>query len=351
MNVHDTDAPRLAPAGTSPRRYDAILIVSYGGPEGPEDVLPFLENATRDRGVPRGRLLEVAEHYYHLGGRSPINDQNRSLVAALHAALESEGHAIPVHLGNRNWHPYIEDTVRDMRDAGVRRALAIVTSAFGSYSSCRQYREDLSRSCERIGVGAPSIDKLRLFYNHPGFVEAQSDHLRSELASFPPERRRHVHVVFTAHSIPVEMARRSRYEEQLREASRLVAEASDATRWVLAWQSRSGSPRIPWLEPDVGDVIASLAASGTRDVVVVPIGFLSDHVEVLYDLDLEARERAHAVGLSFRRARTVGTHPRFVAALRELVLERMAVDPVRRALGELGPSHDVCPADCCYPTL
>jgi ferrochelatase len=330
-----------------PRAYDAVLLVSYGGPEGPDDVMPFLENATRGRGVPRERLLEVAEHYYQFGGVSPINAQNRALIAALEAELARHGPALPIYFGNRNWHPYLEDTIRRMRDAGVRHALVLVTSAFSSYSGCRQYREDVIRARERVGEGAPTFDKLRAFYNHPGFIEANAAGLQETLASIEAGRRSGTHVVFTAHSIPVGMARHSAYEVQLQEASRLVAEAAGVARWSLAYQSRSGPPQVPWLEPDIGDHLELLAASGTSDVVLLPIGFLSDHMEVLYDLDHEARDRAAELGLRYVRAPSVGTHPAFIGALRELILERMTAQPVRRALGRLGPSHDICPVECC----
>lgn len=327
--------------------YDAIVVVSYGGPEGPDDVMPFLENATRGRGVPRDRLLEVAEHYHHFGGVSPINAQNRALVTALEAELAARGPSLPVYLGNRNWHPYLEDTVRTMRDRGVRRALAVVTSAFSCYSGCRQYREDLDRARGVVGDGAPVFDKLRVFYNHPGFIEANAARLEEALDRLDPSRRAAAHLVCTAHSIPVAMARHSAYEVQLREASRLVAERTGVERWTLAWQSRSGPPQVPWLGPDIGDHLAELIGQGIRDVVALPIGFLSDHMEVRYDLDHEAQERADELGLGFHRASTVGTHPAFIGMLRELIVERMTDRPERRALGRFGPGHDVCPVDCC----
>jgi protoporphyrin/coproporphyrin ferrochelatase len=347
MSIHGA-AGRGGPlVQLAPRQYDALLLVSYGGPEGPDDVMPFLENATRGRGVPRERLLEVAEHYHHFGGVSPINAQNRALIAALESVLTRDGPALPIYLGNRNWHPYLEDTIRDMRAAGVRHALALVTSAFSCYSGCRQYREDVIRACKAVGHGAPTFDKLRVFFNHPGFVQANAAGLREALATIDPGGRSEVHVVFTAHSIPAAMARHSAYEVQLQEASRLVAEAAGVTRWSLAYQSRSGPPRSPWLEPDIGEHLARLAASGASDVVLLPIGFLSDHMEVRWDLDHEARDRAAQLGLGFVRAPSVGTQPAFVAMLRELILERMTAQPLRRALGRLGPSHDFCPVDCC----
>jgi protoporphyrin/coproporphyrin ferrochelatase len=347
MSIHGAEVRGGPLVQLEPRQYDAVLLVSYGGPEGPDDVMPFLENATRGRGVPRDRLLEVAEHYQHFGGVSPINAQNRALIAALEAELARHGPALPIYFGNRNWHPYLEETIRDMRDAGVQHALALVTSAFSCYSGCRQYREDVIRACEAVGGGAPTFDKLRVFYNHPGFVEANVAGLQEALATIEAGRRSGAHLVFTAHSIPAGMARHSAYEVQLQEASRLVAEAAGVTRWSLAYQSRSGPPQVPWLEPDIGDHLELLAGSGISDVVLLPIGFLSDHMEVLYDLDHEARDRAAELGLGFVRAPSVGTHPAFIGALRELILERMTAQPVRRALGRLGPSHDICPVDCC----
>jgi len=347
MTIHGATSVDALRYDDVARVYDAVLVVSFGGPEGPEDVLPFLENVTRGRPVPRERLLAVAEHYQHFGGVSPINEQNRALVAALRRELASHPPALPVYLGNRNWHPYLTDTIRQMRDDGVRRALAFVTSAFGCYSGCRQYREDVIRALEAAGPGAPEVDKLRLFFNHPGFIEANAANLKDALDEFPPDRRGVVRVVFTAHSIPIAMAHASGYEPQLLEASRLVAEAAGAPSWDLVYQSRSGPPHVPWLEPDICAHLESLAGQGIREVVLLPIGFLSDHMEVRYDLDTESREKAEGLGLTLIRARTVGTAPGFVAMLRELIQERMMERPERRALGTLGPSHDICPIDCC----
>jgi ferrochelatase len=329
------------------RAYDAVLVVSFGGPEGPEDVLPFLENVTRGRPVPRERLLNVAQHYQHFGGVSPINEQNRALVDALRVELASNPPSLPIYLGNRNWHPYLSDTIRQMRDAGVRRALALVTSAFGCYSGCRQYREDVTRALEAMGAGAPEVDKLRLFFNHPGFIEANAANLEDALDQFPSDHRSMVRVVFTAHSIPMAMAKASAYQPQLLESSRLVAESAGVPSWDLVFQSRSGPPYIPWLEPDICVHLESLACRGVQDVVVLPIGFLSDHMEVRYDLDTETRQKADELGMRLVRAKTVGTSPAFVAMLRELIHERMVERPQRRAVGGMGASHDVCPVDCC----
>ncbi|HUE15956.1 MAG TPA: ferrochelatase [Planctomycetaceae bacterium] len=328
--------------------YDALLIVGFGGPERREDVMPFLENVTRGRNVPRERLLGVAEHYYHFGGKSPLNDQVRSLIAVLEPELKRRQIDLPIFWGNRNWHPFLADTLREMAAAGIRRGLALVLAAYSSYSSCRQYLEDIARAQSAVETAAPSVDKIRVFYNHPGFIAANLDNLRAALAEIPPDRRASAHVAFTAHSIPVSMARTCRYEAQLREACRLVCErlAIPASRYGLAFQSRSGRPADPWLEPDIGDYLSSLRSEGVRDVVVLPIGFLSDHLEVLYDLDLEAQQKSRELGLTMVRAATVGTHPAFVAMLADLIQERLTNSP-REAIGREGPSHDICPPDCC----
>jgi protoporphyrin/coproporphyrin ferrochelatase len=330
--------------------YDALLLLSFGGPEGPDDVLPFLENVVRGRGVPRERLLEVAEHYRHFAGVSPINEQNRALLAAIRAAL-ADLPTLPVYWGNRNWHPLVEDTVATMRDDGVRRALVFVTSAYTSYSGCRQYQDDLVRARAAAGEGAPELHKLRHYFNHPGFVEPNADAVRAALAGLPGHPD--VRLVFTAHSIPTSMEVTSGpgghlYSAQLREASRLVAEAvrGPGADFDLVWQSRSGPPSVPWLEPDVNDHLEALATAGTSAVVVSPIGFVSDHVEVRWDLDEEAAATAAKLGLGYARAGTVGTDPRFVRMVRQLVEERTAGAPPL-ALGRMGPSHDVCPLDCC----
>lgn len=332
-----------------PPPYDAVLLVSFGGPEKPDDVLPFLEDVTRGRDVPRARLLEVAEHYGRLGGVSPINEQNRRLLAAIRAELEAQGPPLPVYWGNRHWHPRLEETVRRMAEDGVRRALAFVTAGFGSYASCRRYQEAIERAVAAVGPGAPRIERLRLFYNHPDFIEAVADHARRALDRVPPDRRAAAALVFTAHSVPRWMAESSDYEAQLREAARLVVERlGEASRWDLAYQSRSGDPRTPWLEPDVGTYLDRIGRDGVTDVVVVPIGFVSDHVEVLYDLDIEAATRARARGVRFVRAETPGSHPAFARMVGELVRERTAGGP-RRSIGRRGPEPDVCRPGCCPP--
>lgn len=315
--------------------YDALLLVSFGGPEGPDDVIPFLENVLRGRNVPRERMLEVAEHYRHFGGVSPINAQNRELLAGLRQELAAHQLPLKLYWGNRNWHPFLTEALEQMRQDGVKRALAFMTSAYSSYSGCRQYRENLAAARAEV-EGAPEIDKLRVFYNHPGFIQAQAELLSTTLAGNPGP------VLFTAHSLPVSMASSCDYVRQLEEACRLVAERCQVESWRLVYQSRSGPPSQPWLEPDVCDVLEEMTGS----VTLCPIGFVSDHLEVLYDLDTEARERAAELGLRFARCPTVGTHPRFLAMVRELVEERLSGAP-RQALGRYGPSHDVCPENCC----
>jgi ferrochelatase len=327
--------------------YDAVLIVSFGGPEGPEDVLPFLENVLRGKDVPRRRLLEVADHYRHFGGVSPLNAQNRALVAALQAELGAHGSRLPVYWGNRNFHPLLHATLADMAHDGVRRALGFFTSAYSSYSSCRQYREDIDRASQIVGPTAPEIDKLRAFFNHPRFIEPMIERVRTALEQIPAPRRTAAQVIYTAHSIPLAMADGCSYVAQLAEAARLVSEGVGLGGYAIAYQSRSGRPEQPWLEPDIGDALRRLAAAGqSRDVVIVPIGFLSDHIEILWDLDTEARQLCDQLGLNMVRAATVGSHPDFVRMIRELIEERVGGAP-KRWLGPLGPSPDVCPADCC----
>lgn len=338
-------------AAADERPYDAFLLVSFGGPEGPDDVLPFLENVLRGRNVPRERMLAVAEHYNHFGGVSPINAQNRALIDALRDEFARSGVTLPIYWGNRNWHPLLPDTLRQMKADGVRRAVAFFTSAFSSYSGCRQYRENVAAAQEVVGPGAPQVDKLRMFFNHPGFIEPMTERVRAALETIPTERRDAANLLFTAHSIPAGMATNSKYEDHFREASRLVVEALGRPGFDLVYQSRSGPPTQPWLEPDVNDRLRTLATEGVKDVVVVPIGFTSDHMEVIYDLDDEAKRTSNSLGLNLVRAATVGTHPRFVRMIRELVEERMTPGAARPALGTLGPSHDVCPVDCCLPPL
>jgi ferrochelatase len=312
-----------------------------------DDVMPFLANVVRGKNVPPERLREVAQHYEHFGGRSPINEQCRALVAALRSELERHGPRLPVYWGNRNWHPFLADSLRQMADDGVSRALALVTSAYGSYPGCRQYLEDVARARAEVGERAPQVDKLRAFYNHPGFVETLVERTAEALERIPEARRAAARLVFTAHSLPRALAAACDYEAELRETAALVAFPLGRAQYSLVYQSRSGPPGQPWLEPDIVDHLRALAREGARDVVVAPIGFLSDHMEVVYDLDLEAKARALELGLNMVRAATVGAHPRFVAMIRELVVERTEATPLRLHLGTRGPAPDECPQGCC----
>jgi protoporphyrin/coproporphyrin ferrochelatase len=329
--------------------YDALLLLSFGGPEKPDDVMPFLENVTRGRGVPRARLESVAEHYHHFGGASPINRQCRDLKAAIESDFAAHGLDLPVYWGNRNWHPFLADTLRAMKADGVRRAAAFVTSAYSGYSCCRQYLEDIDRARAEV-PGAPRVEKLRIYYNHPGFVEPMIDNTREALGRLPAELRDEARLVFTAHSVPVAQPGRDMYVAELNDvagivAGRVAASVAPDRSWDLAYQSRSGPPSVPWLEPDIGDRLEKLHAEGTRAVVVIPIGFVSDHMEVKYDLDVEAAGLAARLGLTMERAATAGTDPRFAAMVRDLVLERDR--PERAALGARGPRPDLCAATCC----
>ncbi len=264
--------------------------------------------------------------------------------------MRRRGHDLPVYWGNRNWSPYLTETVQKMADDGVERAICFVTSAYSSYSGCRQYREDLAAAVSEVPE-APSIDKLRVFFNHPGFVEPMIGNVRTAFEAIPEERRDNAHVVFTAHSVPMSMAETSSYVEQLTETCRLVSAATGEHPWELVWQSRSGPPQIPWLEPDVTDHIEKLATEGVGDVVVVPVGFVSDHLEVLFDLDIEAAGAAARLGVNMVRAESVGSHPTYVRMIAELIEERMAANPERPIIGTLPPSHDICARDCCPAPL
>ena len=327
--------------------YDAVLLVSFGGPEGMDDVLPFLENVLRGRNVPRERMLQVAHHYELFGGVSPINEQNRNLIAALKKELETNGPSLPIYWGNRNWHPLLTDTVPQMAKDGVKRALAFVTSAYSSFSSCRQYLQNISDARSIAGHSAPTIDKLRAFYNHPLFIAANAEHVHNALSELGATSSP-VHLAFTAHSIPTSMAVNCGYAFQLNEAGRLVSEAVGIENWKLVYQSRSGPPTQPWLGPDVCEYLRNLKERGVLDVVIAPIGFVSDHMEVIYDLDVEATQLAQEIGINLRRAATAGTHPLFVKMIRELIMERMNGTSARY-LGSHGASHDVCDPLCCLP--
>lgn len=330
--------------------FDAILLVSFGGPEGPDDVMPFLENVLRGKGVPHQRMLEVAEHYQGFGGVSPINQQNRELIAALQTALPKAGIDLPIYWGNRNWHPLLIDTLRQMRDAGHQRVISFFTSMFSCYSGCRQYRENIQEARERLSAETPTVELVRKGFNHPLFVETQRELVGQALAEIDSERRSRAKLLFTAHSIPLSMADHSRYVVQLQESARLIAEAVGHDDYALVYQSRSGPPQQPWLEPDVCDAIEEFAQQGIQDFVLAPIGFISDHMEVIYDLDTEAKQLCHKLQVGFSRAATPGTHPKFVEMICELIRERVVPLSERPAVGALGPSHDVCPVDCClYP--
>lgn len=354
------------------RAFDAILFASFGGPDGQDDVIPFLRNVTRGRSIPDERLEEVAGHYRALGGRSPITAQNRDLIGRLEQELAERGIDLPVYFGNRNWEPYNTEALRAMHADGHRHALGLVTSAYSSYSSCRQYREDFGMVLEETGLGDEmTIDKVRVYFNHPGFLEPVVDGLAAALRELAAEGHDadRVRVLFSTHSVPLSMAEASGPEETRVQGSGgwYVEQHLAACRWVMdqlhddvpalpAWQlvyqSRSGAPHIPWLEPDVNDVIEQLAAdqdeaAGADAVVVVPIGFVTDHVEVVWDLDTEAKETAAETGLAFRRVATSGTDPRFVAALADLIQERLDPAFPRRVVTDFGGTPDVCGANCC----
>jgi ferrochelatase len=334
--------------------YDAFLLVSFGGPERPQDVIPFLQNVTAGRGVPPERLERVAEHYHNFGGVSPINQQCRDLIAAIEKDFAARGVALPVYWGNRNWHPYLRDTIAAMTADGVRRVLAFVTSAFSSYSSCRQYLGDIEAARGHVGTAAPQVDKIRQYFNHPGYVGSFAAALPSAAAALPAGTGDDFDLIFTAHSVPIAMAATSgpaggAYQAQLAETARLVAAQAGIVRpWWLAYSSRSGPPSQPWLEPDINDLLAERAAAGSRAAAVVPIGFISDHMEVKFDLDVEAASTASRLGVAYARAPTPGTDPRFVSMITDLVAERLdGTAPL--ALGPMGASPDSCPSGCCAP--
>jgi protoporphyrin/coproporphyrin ferrochelatase len=350
--------PKNGPVPGRPA-YDALLLVSFGGPEGLDDVMPFLENVVRGKEIPQERLREVARHYELFDGLSPLNSQNRVLLAALVAELNAHGPQLPVYWGNRNWHPLLVDAVGQMAEDGVCRALAFVTSAFGSYPGCRQYLEDIELARHEVGPKAPSIDKLRLFYNHPGLIESMADRAGAALDEIPPQRRSQARLIYTAHSIPVEMAALAPYEHQLREACRLVTEQvrqkgevgmGTGEDWQLVYQSRSGPPSQAWLGPDIREHIRRLHAAGdVQDLLIVPIGFLAENIEVVYDLDVEVCDLCEQLGINMVRTAVVGSHPRFVRMIRELVVERLDPTVPRPALGPDGPFPDDCPYGCCLP--
>lgn len=327
--------------------YDAVLILSFGGPEGPDDVMPFLENVLRGLPIKPESKQAIAQRYHDYGGVSPINDEVRKFIAALDTELKSNGIDLPVYWGNRNWHPMLGDTLQQMRDDGIRNAVCFVTSMFSSYSGCRKYREDLFAAT--VGLdNAPTIDKLRLGFNHPSFIEAVADRTGDAIGQLGNSASETTSVLFTAHSLPGPMANACKYQVQLQSACSLVAAALNITNWKLVYQSNNASYGGPaWLGPDIADALRSEHADGMTDVVVAPIGFVCDHMEVIIDLDVEAADAAKEIGLNMVRAATVGTHPAYVRMVRELIVERMSSPPQRASLGELGASHDICPAECC----
>jgi ferrochelatase len=326
--------------------YDAILVVSFGGPEGPDDVMPFLDNVLRGLNIPLAAKERIAKRYQHFGGVSPINAETRAFIAALESELRTHGIDLPVYWGNRNWHPLLADTLERMQADGIKRVLAHVTSTFASYSGCRKYREDLYEATAALEQPLV-IDKLRLGFNHPRFLEAVVDRTRAAFEQVPASRRADTPLLFTAHSLPLSMDKTAPYVEQLREACGLVAAALKHDEWALAYQSNNAAYGEPWLETDICEVLRGLGESGIRDVVVMPIGFVCDHMEIVLDLDIEAQAAATGAGVNMVRAATVGTHPAYVGMVRELIQERLTPDAERLSLGSLGPSHDFCPADCC----
>ena len=354
----------------APKHYDAILLASFGGPEGQEDVIPFLRNVTAGRGIPDERLEEVATHYRANGGISPINAQNRALKAALETELARRGVELPVLWGNRNWAPYIKDVLQDAYDTGYRRILMVTTSVYSSYSSCRQYREDLGMNLLKTGLDKKlQVDKVRQYFDHPGFVEPFVEGVRESVAKVRAQlahkgvENEKIEILFSTHSIPTADAEASGpRDREFEEGSAYVAQHLANARaimdripeaagldWQLVYQSRSGAPHIPWLEPDINDAIAELPAKGVNGVVIVPLGFVSDHMEVLWDLDTEAMDTCKELGLAADRTPTPGIHDTFVSGLVDLVQERTVENNIadRPALTALGPWYDVCRPGCC----
>jgi protoporphyrin/coproporphyrin ferrochelatase len=333
-------------SGSTKLEYDAILLVSFGGPEGREEVIPFLENVLRGKNVPRQRLEAVAEHYYLFEGISPINEHCRGLLADLRQDLDRRRVNLPLFWGNRNWHPLLVDTIRQMKEEGCKKVIAFVTSAFSSYSGCRQYLEDIEGARALVGDGAPIIDKLPVFYDRPLFIEANVKSLLRALAHVPTERRAAAQVVFTAHSLPKTMAQNCLYESQLRQTCQSISRGAKHPNWEMAFQSRSGPPSQPWLEPDICDYLRALKAQSVTDVVVQPVGFLFDHMEVIYDLETEARKLCTELGLNFVRANTVGKDPLFVRMVGELIETRLGSQSGQDPNG-IADNHDFCHVNCC----
>jgi ferrochelatase len=329
--------------------YQAILLVAFGGPEKMADVMPFLKNVTRGRNIPPERLEKVARNYAHFEGKSPLNEQNRALALALTRELRQNGIDLPVYLGNRNWPPYFVEVLEEMKNKGITNVLAFVTSSFGSYSSCRQYRENIKSAQEKMGEGAPHVDYIRGFYNHPGFIQAAAERVREVQNKLLPEEKNSAVLLFTAHSLPQSMAKNCNYEQQYQDAGKWIAQELSHPDWSICYQSRSGSPHVPWLEPDIKAQLKRLSQKGVQNLILAPIGFLSDNIEILYDLDIEAKKEAKNLGINFHRTQTVGTHPQFVQMIRNLIEERLTQDPQRLCVGENGPRPDICPEDCCLP--
>ena len=327
------------------RNYDAVLVVSFGGPEGPDDVMPFLDNVLKGLNIPLQIKTRIAKRYHRFDGISPINTETRAFIKALEKELDIHGPQLPVYWGNRNWHPLLPDTLRQMADDGIKNAIVYVTSIFSSYSGCRKYREDLYEAAQGI-ENAPHIDKLRIGYNHPGFIEAVTDRVREALEPATDANENSM-LLFTAHSLPLSMARCARYQEQLQEVCGLVGQALGVKSWKLVYQSNNASYGEPWLEPDINDALEVVKEAGETNVVIVPIGFVCDHMEVILDLDVEAKEKVDALGLNMVRAATVGIHPAYIAMVRELIVERMSANPERRWLGTQGASADYCAQNCC----
>jgi ferrochelatase len=340
-----TTAPELF--DEEAHRYDAVLVVSFGGPEGPDDVMPFLDNVLEGLPITAESKARIASRYADFGGVSPINEHTRQFIAALKEELDARGPALPIYWGNRNWHPLLGDTVRQMQQDGIRRAIAYVTSIFSSYSGCRRYREDLYDAVAKL-EHPPVIDKLRMGFNHPGYIAAAADLAGEALNTLPAQERDRTPILFTAHSLPETMARHCSYEAQLEETCRLVGDALEHQRWQLVYQSHNASyGGQAWLGPDINEAIEAVHGEGAENVVVAPVGFVCDHMEVVIDLDVEAAATAARLGIRMLRAPTVGSHEAYIGMVRELILERMTAHPERRALGELGPHHDFCPRDCC----
>ncbi len=328
--------------------YDAFLLVSFGGPEGMNDVLPFLRNVLKGRNVPEQRMLAVARHYELFNGVSPINEQNRRLISALSPVIEFDGPKLPIYWGNRNWHPHLKDTVMQMADDGIKRAIAFVTAGYSSYSSCRQYLENIEEARQAVGVNAPQIDKIAPFYNHPDFIATNADNLIVALSRLEEESRKEAEVIFTAHSIPGSMAEGCCYVAQLEEAAHLIVDkAQIGNKWRIAYQSRSGSPSQVWLEPDINLAIKGIGQKGGKYVVIAPIGFVSDHMEILYDLDTESKQLCQQLGIVYTRANTAGTHPGFVSMIKKLVDEKIMQASAEQQNGDLITNNEFCFNDCC----